>query len=60
VQLQALVSAYGWSLWGAIQAAASALDFDFDSWGRERFEKAARGLTSDRLPTLLAEVSGDD
>ena len=32
-RLQALVSAYGWSLWGAIQAAASELDFDFDAWG---------------------------
>ena len=43
-RLQALVSAYGWSLWGAIQAAASAIDFDFDAWGLERFEKAARGV----------------
>jgi thiamine kinase-like enzyme len=57
VRLQALVSAYGWSLWGAIQAAASSIDFDFDSWGRERFEKAARGLTGDRLPTLLEEAA---
>jgi thiamine kinase-like enzyme len=57
VRLQALVSAYGWSLWGAIQAAASSIDFDFDSWGRERFEKAARGLTGDLLPTLLEEAA---
>jgi thiamine kinase-like enzyme len=56
-RLQALVSAYGWSLWGAIQASASTLDFDFDSWGRERFEKAARGFTSDGFETLLADVT---
>ena len=41
VRLQSLVSEYGWSLWGAIQAAASTLDFDFDAWGQERFDKAA-------------------
>ena len=60
VRLQALVSAYGWSLWGAIQAAASSIDFDFDSWGRERFDKAARGLTSDALPALLEEATRAD
>ena len=60
VRLQATVSEYGWSLWGAIQASASELDFDFDGWGRERFEKAARGLTDRRLPRLLEEVTHDD
>ncbi len=59
VRLQALVSAYGWSLWGAIQAATSTLDFDFDDWGREHFEKAARGFTGDRFPTLLQEATGE-
>jgi thiamine kinase-like enzyme len=60
VRLQALVSAYGWSLWGAIQSSASSLDFDFDGWGRERFEKAARGLTGDRFASLLEDVARDD
>jgi len=57
VRLQALVSAYGWALWGAIQAAVSDIDYDFDSWGRERFEKAARGFTVDGFATLLDEVA---
>ena len=56
-RLQALVSAYGWSLWGAIQAAASELDFDFDAWGLERFEKAARGFTSAGFDALLEDVA---
>ena len=51
VRLQALVSAYGWALWGAIQSAASDLDFDFDVWSREHFEKAARGFTRGRVRT---------
>ena len=56
VRLQMLVSAYGWSLWGAIQACASPIEADYDGWGRERFEKAARGFTSRRFPTLLEEA----
>jgi thiamine kinase-like enzyme len=60
VRLQALVSAYGWSLWGAIQSAASSLDFDFESWGRERFEKAVRGFTGDRFATLLEDAARGD
>ena len=60
VRLQMLVSAYGWSLWGAIQAAASHLDHDFAAWGRERFEKAARGFTSDGFGQLLEEAAGAD
>ena len=60
VRLQALVSAYGWSLWGAIQASASTLDFDFDAWGLERFEKAARGFTSTGFERLLEDVTRAD
>lgn len=60
VRLQALVSAYGWSLWGAIQARASSLDFDFTSWGQERFDKAARGFASHGFSTLLDEAQRDD
>jgi hypothetical protein len=60
VRLQALVSAYGWSLWGAIQARASSLDFDFISWGQERFEKAARGFASHGFSSLLDEAQRDD
>jgi thiamine kinase-like enzyme len=59
-RLQALVSEYGWSLWGVIQAATSPLEFDFDAWGRYRFEKAAATFTSRTFPTLLDEVQRDD
>ena len=60
VRLQALVSEYGWALWGAIQAAASSIDFDFFSWGQERFDKAASTFTSPRFERLLEEVVRDD
>jgi thiamine kinase-like enzyme len=55
-RLQALVSQYGWSLWGAIQAATSPLDFDFMGWCLERYEKAVQGFTSEQFPALLDEV----
>ena len=57
VRLQALCSSYGWSLWGFIQAAASPLDFDFWSWGLERFEKARRAFADPGFDTLLAEAA---
>ena len=57
VELQALCSAYGWSLWGFIQSAASAMDFDFHEWGMERFDKAAGRFTSDGFDALLDEVA---
>ncbi|HET6626697.1 MAG TPA: phosphotransferase [Nocardioidaceae bacterium] len=59
-RLMALVSQYGWSLWGAIQAATSPLDFDFTGWCEERYEKAVTGFTGDGLPHLLEEVQRAD
>jgi thiamine kinase-like enzyme len=58
VRLQALCSCYGWSLWGFIQAAASPLDFDFWSWGLERFEKARETFGDPQLARLLEEAAG--
>jgi thiamine kinase-like enzyme len=57
VRVQALCSAYGWSLWGIIQAATSELDFDFWSWGLERFDKAARTFSEPGFTRLLEEVA---
>ncbi|WP_206051034.1 choline kinase family protein [Nocardioides speluncae] len=56
VRLQAIVSAYGWALWGAIQAATSPLDYDFRGWCLERYEKAARAFAAADFETLIAEV----
>ena len=59
-RLQAIVSAYGWSLWGAIQAATSPLDFDFRGWCLERYEKAVSAFSSADFTSLLVEVGRDD
>ena len=58
--LGGLVGMYGWTLWGAIQNAASPIDFDFWSWAMERFEGAARGFTAIGFKDLLEAVQLDD
>jgi len=57
VRVQALCSAYGWALWGFIQAAASPIDFDFYGWGLERFEKASEVFRGPDLRGLLEDVA---
>ena len=59
-RLFTLVSQYGWTLWGALQHASSPLEFDFWSWGMERFEAAAAGLTSRAFAQLLDDVQEGD
>ncbi len=59
-QLFSLVARYGWTLWGAIQHAASELDFDFWSWAMERFDAAAAGFTSPDFDRLLDDVQATD
>jgi hypothetical protein len=51
---------YGWTLWGAIQAATSPIDFDFWSWAMERYDGAAAGLASSSFSRLLTDVQRDD
>ncbi len=58
--LLGLVGKYGWTLWGAIQAAVSPLDFDFWAWGMERFDGAAEGFRGPGFGKLLDEVQRDD
>ena len=59
-RLLGLVGMYGWTLWGAIQNAASPIDFDFWAWAMERFEGAARGFTATGFNDLLEDVKQDD
>ena len=59
-RLLGLVGAYGWTLWGAIQHATSAIEFDFWAWAMERYETAARGLTGREFSCLVEDVQRDD
>jgi thiamine kinase-like enzyme len=49
MNLFALMSDVGWTLWGAIQAKISAIDFDFKGYYTGRWERAMAVLDSDRL-----------
>jgi thiamine kinase-like enzyme len=56
MNLFALMSDVGWTLWGAIQAKISAVDFDFRAYYNMRWERAIEVLDSDRLPGWMAQA----
>jgi len=57
MNLFALMSDIGWTLWGAIQAKISAVDFDFEGYFNMRWERALGVLESDQLGRWLREAS---
>ena len=57
MNLFALMSDVGWTLWGAIQNKISAVDYDFEGYYRGRWERALQVLRSDRLKAWLGESS---
>jgi thiamine kinase-like enzyme len=56
MNLFALMSDVGWTLWGAIQAKISAVDFDFRGYYNMRWERATEVLDSDRLAGWMAKA----
>ena len=59
MNLFALMSDVGWTLWGAIQARISTLDFDFTDYYSTRWNRAVAALESDRLEGWLTEAQRD-
>ena len=59
-RLWALMGQYGWTLWGSIQASVSEIDFDFWSWGMERYERAEAALADHSFARLLEDVALPD
>jgi len=53
------MSDVGWTLWGAIQARISTLDFDFTGYYTTRWNRAVAVLESERLEGWLAEAQRD-
>jgi thiamine kinase-like enzyme len=58
MNLFALMSDVGWTLWGAIQAKISTLDFDFTDYYTVRWERALNVLESRDFSNLLREADG--
>jgi hypothetical protein len=53
MNLFAVMSDVGWTLWGAIQAKISAVDFDFQDYYSTRWARALEVLESDRLAAWM-------
>ena len=54
--LQMIMSDVGWTLWAAIQAQISSIDFDFWGWAAERWTRASSKMDSNMLAKWLAAV----
>ncbi len=57
MNLFALMSDVGWTLWGAIQAKISAVDFDFAGYYAGRWERALEVLRSEDLKHWMAKAA---
>ena len=55
-RLWGLMSKYGWTLWASIQDGVSTIDFDFWSWGMEKYERALLEFDGPDFERLLEEV----
>jgi thiamine kinase-like enzyme len=55
MRLQMIMSDVGWTLWPAIQAAISSIDYDFWGWAEERWGRASTAFGRDDFDDLLAE-----
>ncbi len=55
--LQALLAKYGWTLWASIQNSISELDFDFWSWGMEKYQRAQSEFSGEMFSKMLKQVS---
>ncbi|MGH2596973.1 MAG: phosphotransferase [Actinomycetota bacterium] len=53
MELFAMMADVGWTLWAAIQAQISAIDFDFLGWAVERWDRAVTLMDSDRWSSLI-------
>jgi thiamine kinase-like enzyme len=56
MRLQMIMSDVGWTLWAAIQAAISSIDYDFWGWAEERWGRASAAFRRDDFDDLLAEA----
>jgi thiamine kinase-like enzyme len=60
MNLQAVMADVGWTLWAAIQAKISAIDYDFWGWAVERWERAEAVMDSPAFARLLRYAAGGD
>ena len=57
MRLQMIMSDVGWTLWAAIQAAISTIDYDFFGWAEERWARAHAAIDGPDFEGWLAAVA---
>jgi hypothetical protein len=58
MNLQALMADVGWTLWAAIQAKISTIDYDFWGWTVERWDRAVEIFDSRDFRPWVRQASG--
>jgi thiamine kinase-like enzyme len=58
MNLQALMADVGWTLWAAIQAKISTIDYDFWGWAVERWDRAVGILDSGDFRRWIRQAAG--
>jgi thiamine kinase-like enzyme len=56
MRLQMIMSDVGWTLWAAIQARISPIDYDFWGWAEERWARASAAIDGPEFEGWLASV----
>ena len=59
LRLMRIMSDFREGMWGVVQTAISALDFDFAGYADEHLARVAAGLADPRFPTWLEDARGD-
>jgi thiamine kinase-like enzyme len=57
MNLQAVMADVGWTLWAAIQARISPIDYDFWGWAVERWDRAAIAFDSEDVPRWIRDTA---
>jgi thiamine kinase-like enzyme len=57
MRLQMIMSDVGWTLWAAIQAAISTIDYDFWGWAEERWGRASAAIDGPDFESWLTEAA---
>ncbi len=52
-----MIAKYGWMLWASIQEGVSTIEFDYWSWGLEKYERAAEELDGPLFDQLLLDLN---
>jgi thiamine kinase-like enzyme len=59
-RLLGLMSNFGWTLWASIQDAVSPIDFDFWTWGMEKFDRALAEFDGPAYARMLEDATRPD